>query len=616
MQMLKGGAKRSSSPGAWQTVRRVLAKLSVRQPVALEPPAHDLAFNSLKLIADRVRAELRGIFAISCFINVLALTASIYMLQVFDRVLSSGSFATLAYLTVLAVTALAVLAVLELVRKQILARTGYWFEAAAAPLVLAVASEDVMKGRQQQATLRHVADLRSFLAGDSISSFLDAPWVLVFIAVLFLLHPWLGLIACVGATALFACGVLNDYLTRRGAQDCRAASDDAARTGRELQNNAELLRALGMRQPALERWRSRFQRTLSTTIGVTDAGAGVSSFSRFLRLSLQVMVLGAGAYLVLQQELTPGGMIAGSIILSRALAPVEKSIQAWYGLVAAQAARLALRPLLKRAEPVEQVALPKPKGAIDVHELSYAPEGPKDAVLRSISFSLKPGEALGVIGPSGSGKSTLCKLLVGAVRPTLGSVRLDGAEVADYVDQLGRHIGYLPQEIGFMSGTVAENIARLSDGEHERVVEAAEEAGVHDMILALPNGYETDLGAFAQRLSGGQRQRLALARALYGVPSVLVLDEPNSNLDAQGENALIRTMAEAKGAGVTIIVVAHQPSLMRSCDKLLMLKGGTISTLGPREEVLAQVISRRPKTPAAREPAAGRRVANLEQSGA
>lgn len=548
----------------------------------------------LKRIFTRVRGEAGGVLAVSCFINILALTASIYMLQVFDRVLSSGSYTTLGYLTLIAIGAIAVLAVLELVRRRILTRAGHWFEAAAGPHVLAAASDDVAKGKPPEAGLRDVADVRAFLAGESASAFLDAPWMPVFIAVLFLLHPWLGGIAAFGAVALFACALLNNQVTRKGAEENRAASESTAQAARELQGNPELLRALGMREAAFARWRDRFQSTLRSTLAPLDAGAGVTSLSRFLRLGLQVVILGAGAYLVLQRELTPGGMIAGSIILSRALAPVEKSIQAWRSLIAARAAYARLRSLLERPDAPPRVPLPTPRGRLDVREVRYAGDGGADNwILRNISFTLQPGEALGVIGPSGSGKSTLCRLLVGAARPTYGSVRLDGADISEHVDQLGAYIGYLPQEVTFFSGTVAENIARLREGDPERIVEAAVEARVHDLILSLPDGYETDLGKLGGRLSGGQRQRLALARAVYGLPQVLVLDEPNSNLDAQGESALMQTIADAKEAGVTIVVVAHQPSLMRSCDRLLMLRDGAAAALGPRDQVLSKITTAR-----------------------
>jgi PrtD family type I secretion system ABC transporter len=548
---------------------------------------------SIRQAIGQVKQEFGGIFVVSCAINLLALATSIYMLQVFDRVLTSRSYETLGYLTLIALLAIAVLAAMELARKRILSRAGHWFEHVASPHVLTTAGEDTARGRRPTASLKDVGEVRGFVSGDGITAFFDAPWLPVFLAVLFLLHPWLGILASVGAVVLFGCALINDLLTRRRAAENREHAEKARASARELHENAEVLQSMGMRGAALDRWQRQQERALPGTLRMLDAGAAVTSMSRFVRLGLQVAILGLGAYLVLQQQLTAGGMIAGSIILSRALAPVEKSIQGWRGYLGARAGLASLKGLVGRDEPVARQALPEPQGAVEVTSVTHAPADPERPVLRDVSFSLAPGEVLGIAGPTGSGKSTVCRLLVGTFPPTAGDVRLDGAELFENIDQLGRRIGYVPQDITFVSGTVAENIARLAPDDPEKVIQAAQHAGVHELILALPDGYETDMGAYGPRLSGGQRQRLALARAFYGDPALLVLDEPNSNLDQGGEAALITAIEHAKARGCTIVLVSHRMSLMRCCDKLMVMQEGRVVRFGPRGEIMALYAARK-----------------------
>lgn len=551
-----------------------------------------MSANCLSQVFQRVRSELRGIFAISCFINVLALTTSIYMLQVFDRVLSSRSYETLGYLTLVAVVALAVFAALEVARKRLLVRSGHWFEAAAAPGVVAASIDDRILGRQPVAGVKDVADIRQFLSSEAMTAFFDGPWLPIFICFLFILHPWLGAIGLLGAVGLFLCALANDLATRRPAADVRQANEGVEEAGRELEDHGELLRSMGMSKAMFRRWTDRMQQRVPLILQMHDANATVTGVSRYIRLTLQVLILGAGAYLVIEQQLTSGGMIAASIILARALAPVEKSIQGWRGYREAKQGYLNLKALAQRYVKPDTVALPTPSGLLEVNTVRFTPEGSDRAILRNISFTVKPGEAIGIIGPSGAGKSTLCRLLVGVMPPDFGSVRLDGAAVAEHADQLGPYVGYLSQEVDFLTGTVAENIGRFGEIDHGKLVQAAQCAGVHELVLTLPNGYESNLGTYGVRLSGGQRQRIALARAFYGAPCLLVLDEPNSNLDGEGQDALARGIKLAKNAKTSVVVVSHQPQLMRVCDKMLLLQNGLVTRYGSRDEVMSQVIAR------------------------
>jgi PrtD family type I secretion system ABC transporter len=533
------------------------------------------------------------VFVVSCFVNVLALTTSIYMLQVFDRVLSSRSFETLGYLTLIAVFALGVFAVLEVIRKRVLVRVGQWFETAVSPVVVTAGIDDRLCGKRPRAGIKDVSDIRQFFSSDAITAFFDGPWLPVFIGFLLLLHPWLGTIGLLGAIGLFVCALANDLATRRQAAEVRRATTEVEEAARDLEDNGELLRSMGMSEPLFARWTSRMTDRLPLNLSMLDTNAAITGVSRFLRLTLQVLILGVGAYLVVDQQLTSGGMIAGSIILARALAPVEKSIQGWRGYREARQAYNNLKALGQRGQKPLRTELPPPVGQLDMEAVRYTPEGSDQPILRNISFALAPGEAIGVIGPSGAGKSTLCRLLVGVARPELGRVCLDGAEISENIEQLGRYVGYLPQEVVFLSGSVAENISRFGPPVHNELIDATQTAGVHDLILALPEGYETNLGLYGVRLSGGQRQRLALARALYGSPRLLVLDEPSSNLDGEGQEALTKAVALAKQRGATVVIVAHQPQLMRVCDKMLVLQSGVIKKYGPRDEVMPQVIARK-----------------------
>lgn len=541
-----------------------------------------------------VRRQRPALFMFSLFANLLLLTAPLYMLQVFDRVLSSGSYDTLIWLTLMAIGALAVYGLMEQVRKRLLSRIGAWVDRELSPEVIKRAVRSKLSSRPVEAGFEDVADLRAFLGGDAKLAFLDAPWIPVFIGVIWLLHPLLAAIALAGAVALFAIALLNDWLTRSKQGTLNQKSRSSGSAAGQFIESAETISPLGMTGALVSRWKAKRTEMLDQGVSLADTNAGLYNLSRFIRFGLQIAVLGTGAALILNAQLTPGGMIASSILLSRALAPVERSITAWRSYASFRVARAHLEELF-RSEPMEEAAfaLPRPEGRLVVEGVRYMPAGASVPVIKKVDFQLAPGEVCGLIGPSGSGKSTLCKLIVGAWRPDFGSVRLDGADVSGWdPEKLGPYLGYLPQEVDLFPGTVAENIARMQDAPERDVVAAARLAGVHDTILEMPEGYDTQVGLHGSFLSGGQRQRVALARAFFGNPELIVLDEPNSNLDGDGEVALMRAMAALKAAGRTMIVVAHQPGVLRFADKVLVLKGGTVAKFGPRGEVLKSLLKR------------------------
>jgi PrtD family type I secretion system ABC transporter len=527
-----------------------------------------------------------GIFSLAA--NLLLLVSSIYMLQVFDRVLSSGSVDTLVWLTVAAVFAIAVYGVLELARRRLLSRTAAWLDTELAGLVIRRGVEARLAGVQSEAGLPDLQEMRSFLAGDAILAFLDVPWMPIFIAVIWLMHPVLGWLALAGAIILLIVAVGNDLLTRRLLQQSRTALRRNQRGARHYLDNAETVQALGMLGPLLHRWENARRRLRDDTDQASAVTSRLTYLTKCARLALQIVILGAGASLVLQGELTGGGMIAAAVILNRALSPVERALSAWRGYVSARAARANLAKLFRTTRATEpSLNLPRPTGRLVVENLRFQPKDCSGPIIRKADFSIEPGETCGIIGPSGSGKSTLCRLLVGAWRPTAGHVRLDGADVTGWnPDELGKHIGYLPQTVELFPGTIAENIARMREVDDAAVIEAAMLADVHEMILRLPDGYETDVGTHGHRLSGGQKQRIALARALLGGPALIVLDEPSANLDGAGEQALYKALVDLKNRQCTILIVAHHPSVLRTADKLLVLKEGRVAAIGERDRVL------------------------------
>jgi PrtD family type I secretion system ABC transporter len=529
-------------------------------------------------------------FGFSCVMSVLALTVSFYMLQIYDRVLSSRSGETLFLLTIMAAVGVAVFAALDTLRARLLARIGYRVaESIGAEVLRAMVSTSALGGGPAaRSGLRDVETLRGFIASPSFAALIDSPFLILFLVFLYWLHPAFFLLVVLGGALLVALALASEVLT--GQRTTQALSTLAQAHGfvEDGLRNADALEGMGMSHAFVTRWHRTWVRSASLAVDAFDRESLVSGLSKTVRLLIQIGLLGTGAVLVLDMQSSGGVMIAASIIGSRALAPIEAGVGAWRSIIAVRLAASRLSRLLEHAPKRDSaMALPAPKGALTVQQASFRTPGRSKPILANISFALQPGESLGIIGPSASGKSTLLRLLVGAWPCSAGLVRLDGADIYSWPRQeLGRYIGYLPQDVELFSGTVRDNIARLSDGTPDEIVNAAQAAHAHEMILALPKGYDTEIGQGGHNLSGGQRQRIGLARALYGQPRLVVLDEPNANLDALGEEALMAALANLRKQGVTIIVVAHRPALLSGMDKLAVLGEGTLEGFGPREEVM------------------------------
>ncbi|TPI17902.1 type I secretion system permease/ATPase [Mesorhizobium sp. B4-1-1] len=552
--------------------------------------------SALKLALSRCRGGFAAVAGFSFFINLLVLSTSIYMLQVYDRVLTGRSVETLVYLTLITTAALAAMGALEFFRSRLLVQLGTWIDRVLSPQVLGRGLENALRGSSYRTeALRDLATLRGYLGGGGIMALFDAPWMPLYLGFIFLLHPLLGLLALGGAIILFGLALANNALTANTLKQANAASARAYQAADAGFRNAEVIDGMGMGGVLARRWDAANASVLALQTTASDWAGLINAFTKPFRMFLQVAVLGLGAWLSLRHEVSPGAMIAASIIMSRALAPVEQAIATWKQTTAAREAwrrldRLFETPSLRPPG----MELPRPQGRLSVDAVTYMPAGAKEPVLKNLSFAVSPGQVLAVIGPSAAGKSTLARLIVGMLSPQQGRVRLDGVDVfawnrADF----GSYVGYLPQDVELFPGTVRENIARMEQGDPAEVVAAARMAGVHEMILRLPNGYDTEIGEQGSVLSGGQRQRIGLARALYRRPALVVLDEPNSNLDAVGEEALNQGIAAMKEAGSTVMIVAHRPSLMVNVDCVLVLNDGQSQMFGPRDVVLAQL--RRPE---------------------
>lgn len=546
-----------------------------------------------KQVMTAVKKQRRPLFFLSCFVNILLLVTAIYMLQIYDRVLTSGSLDTLMWLTLIALFAITIYGVLEQSRRLILARSARFLESQLNTTVLRRHMEVRLSGSPVLATVRDVTDLRNYYQSDAALAFMDLPWSAVFILFIWGLHPALGAIALLGAVALFIAALLNDRLTRKdqnaAAGQARAAVDEAI----NLTESGETISPLGMAPTMFARLKERQDRVRNKQQSLGEITTTVLSFTRSLRMGLQIIILGAGAYFVLAGQITPGAMIAASIILARALAPIERSTAAWNRFVSARTARTKLERLFadidKLDEPLE---LPRPKAHLSVEKLVYLPPGTRKPILEGVSFDLPAGQVCSIVGLSGAGKSTLCRLLVGAWTPTSGAVRLDGASVHKWgAEALGQYIGYLPQTVEMFPGTVAENISRFRGCEDAEVIQACKVAGVHDMILALPESYSTRVGGDGYRMSAGERQRICLARAVFGNPAFVVLDEPNSNLDRAGDEALLRTIAELKKQGTTVVVVSHRAGVLRASDKIVLLADGRLVKVGDVSEFLRSPVT-------------------------
>lgn len=539
------------------------------------------------------RGGFSAVLVFSLFINVLMLTAPLYMMQVFDRVLSSRSSDTLLMLLLIATFALLVMGLLDAVRGFLMVRMSGWLDGHLSGQVLTeTVSGQLRRGAQPSVQgLRDLSNLRQFLTGPGMFPILDAPWAPVFIVVVFMLHPWLGVLSLIGAILLFAIAIANEIVTRGPLMRANGAANAALADAEAAVRNADVVEAMGMMPRVIGRWHGRNAEATALQTHASNRSTALTATSKFLRLLLQIAVLTLGAWLVLGGEMSPGGMIAGSILMARALAPVEQAIGSWKSAIAARQSYDRLQTQLATYKPRgTSMPLPAPKGALDVSGVMFAHAQARDPLLRNISFRLAPGESLGLIGPTASGKTTLARLLIGNLVPRAGMVRLDGMDVSQWEhDDLGKHIGYLPQDVELFAGTIRENIARMEEGEPEAVVKAAQLAGVHAMVLGMPQGYDTPIGAAGMTLSGGQRQRIGLARALYGNPRFVVLDEPNASLDHEGEAALANVLASLHKEGITTVIIAHRPTVIQGVDKILVLKDGAVLMFGPRDAVIAKL---------------------------
>jgi ATP-binding cassette subfamily C protein len=551
---------------------------------------------------------------LSGVLNIVALTGSIYMLQVYDRVLPSRSVPTLIGLTILVVALYAGYGLLDFFRTRAMTRVGIRIDQKLRDRVFALVRSRFLRARTDGDGLQPVRDLdqlRTFLSGMGPTALFDIPWIPIYLACVTLLHPWLGLLALAGAVVIVCLTLLTEIQARGPTRSAAASGAQRLALGEAARRNAEAIHVLGMGERVGERWSRISARHLADQIRVADAASGTGTAARVLRLLLQSCVLGLGAYLVINDQVTAGTIIAASILTSRALAPVEVAITHWRGFVAARQGYYRLRDLFLTFgdKPRPAVELKAPSRTFTVQNLAIAAPGETRPIVRNVSFSLEAGQGVGIIGPTGSGKSTLARALVGAWPPCHpdSSVRLDGATLDQWAPEaLGRHIGYLPQDIELIDGTVAENISRFAaDAVSPDIIAAAEQAGVHELILGLEEGYATRVGDGGSKLSGGQRQRIAMARALYGSPFLVVLDEPNSNLDAQGEQALTNAIQSVRARGGIVIVIAHRPSAVAGVDLLLAMSNGQMHAFGPKDEVIRKVavVSGRPTTPRQHAPA-------------
>ncbi|MFD1156879.1 type I secretion system permease/ATPase [Roseovarius aestuarii] len=545
------------------------------------------------------RRESRGLYwfvgIFGFFANLLMLTGPLYMLQVYDRVLGSRSIETLIALSVLVLFLYGMMGLLDYARGRIMARVGARFQARLDRRVFdAVIRKSAVAPDASTATgLRDLEAIQRLMSSPVLTAMFDIPWTPFFLAGIWIFHPMLGVLALVGGAILIAVTLINQMVTRQPLAKANSAAVGAEAISNQIGTEAEMVQAMGMRDAAFDRWQVARQQALQEQIRSADLGGTFTTSTKTFRLFLQSAMLGLGAYLVLQNELTPGAMIAGSILLGRALAPIEQSIGQWPLVQRAIKGWETLAGLLGQV-PVEnpRTALPKPRALLEVQQASVVPPGERQAALKGVTFTVQPGQAVGVIGASGAGKSTLARALTGAWRVAAGKIRLDGAALEQYDPAvLGQHIGYLPQRVQLFDGTIAENIAKLSQSpDAEQVVIAAKKADAHDMILKLPDGYDTRVSASGGRLSGGQMQRIGLARAMYGDPVVLVLDEPNSNLDNEGSEAVNTAIRGMKADGKAILIMAHRPAAIKECDMLLMLDHGALRAYGPKEQVLKDVV--------------------------
>ncbi|MDA9207557.1 type I secretion system permease/ATPase [Octadecabacter sp.] len=566
-----------------------------------EPTKAEITAGRSELLEARKRS--RGLYwfvaIFSGFVNALMLTGPLYMLNVYDRVLGSRSYETLIALSVLVGFMYLMMGILDYARGRIMGRVGAQFQTDLDERVFNAALRAKATGRAQAEAATGQSDLQAIqraITSPVATAPFDLPWSLVFMLGIFIFHPFLGYLALAGGLILIGVAIINQLSSRRPLADANEATFHAETMGNQLRTGADTIQALGMRQAAFQRWLDLRNKSLRAAIKAGDLGGSFGSITKTFRLFLQSAMLGLGAYLVLEGELTPGAMIAGSILMGRALAPIEMLVNQWPVVNRARTGWANLSRLLGAVPvPRQHTNLPRPAAKIVADQVTILPPGETKASLRMLSFKVNPGEAVGVIGPSGAGKSTLARALAGLWHPAGGTIRLDGATLDQYdADVLGGYIGYLPQTVTLLQGTIRDNIARMSrEPNDDAVIQAAKKAAAHEMILKLPDGYNTVVDESGGRLSGGQVQRVGLARAMYGEPVYLVLDEPNSNLDNEGSIAVNNAIKIMREEGRCVFVMAHRPAAIEQCDKLMYIDGGVLKAFGPTEEVKAQILANR-----------------------
>ena len=550
--------------------------------------------NSLQAALKACKGSFISVGIFSLFVNALMLVPTFYMLQVYGRVVTSGSISTLVMLTIIMSVLVITMGSLEWVRSRIMVRVSTKLDVLLSRDVYKASFKRSLESGGMDASAQSLNDLtglRQFLTGNGLFAFFDAPWLPIYIAVMFMFHPWYGWVAIGSALVLLFLAYMNEKMTGKALGQANKENIAATLYTTKNLRNAEVIESMGMLNTLMHRWGMRQKNVLILQSQASDKGGIVSAVSKTFRMLIQSLILGLGAYLAVNHEISPGLVIAGSVLLGRALAPIDLIIGSWKGFIAARSQYDRLNDTLDKlhAEP-ERMALPAPQGHVLVENLIVCPPGSKTPILRGISFGVPAGSVVGIIGPSASGKSTLARALMGVWAPQNGVVRLDGADISNWdKDQLGPYMGYLPQDIELFEGTISENISRFTDVDPEKVVHAAKTAGVHEMILLLPDGYDTVIGSEGVNLSGGQRQRVGLARAIYGSPRLILLDEPNSNLDEVGERALASAIQELKLTGATIFVITHRTTILSQLDRLLVMSAGGVSMYGPRDQVMEEL---------------------------
>ena len=561
----------------------------------------------MRALIMRYKKSFMAAIVFSMIVNMLMLVSPVYMLQVYDRVLTSGSNDTLIALSIIAVFLLLFFGLLDIVRQRLLVRVGGGLHFDVADIIFGSVMQGNIKQVQQSNTqaIRDLETIRQFFASPGIFAFMDAPWAPLFLLMLFLIHPLMGAVGLVAAVVIFSFAIISELSSRglfKGAAEYSVAATQFAESSLR---NSDVLQAMGMFENLKDRWRKKHEPSVGLSSLASDRLGIMLGSSKSFRFMVQVIILGVGAYLVLRQEVTPGVMIAGSIILGRALAPIEQGISAWRSFIQSRVAKTRLDELLKNNPPSGEqgISLPEPDGLVEVQGVTATVPQGKKAILQNISFNLEPGTVTALLGPSGAGKTTMGRLLVGIWPPQIGNVRLDGAEVYFWdPTERGQYVGYLPQDVELFEATIAENIARLGDVDSEKVIEAAQMAGCHNMIMQFPQNYDTELKPGKMMLSAGQRQRIALARALYGKAKVIVLDEPDSNLDTEGEACILKAIAMLKAENRTVVLITHKVRLLQLVDQVIILKDGTISDMGAPQEVLQKYLNN-PATPLAKKAA-------------